>query len=835
MQSFFKDKTMAAKEKKKIGCKECGLDVDCKIPNIKPRGKGEKKILIISDCPGKSEDTGGKPLQHPGGVWLKNLLKNKGIEVQRDCWVTYGVRCRPRGYKKPTAKQINCCRDKVLETIAELKPEKILIVGKLPLTTILGHRMKNLGTIEKWDGFAIPDQDLGAWVFPVLSPGFLLKEDDDLRNKMFVTSINHFVKHKEPFPHRKDEIQMETDEDEICLKLKELRHVSCPIAFDYETTGLKPHTEGHDIRCVAVSWKNNMAFAFPLEDSKVRDLWKKILSDPNTKKIAHNAAYENKWSEGVLGVKVKGWIADTMLTTHVLDNRSSICGLKFQTYVRYGVLGYDESMGPFLKTDGKNCNDKNKVFDAPINDLLKYCGMDAMFTYRLWEDQQKELRKSINHSEANKFFFDGLKAIMSVESNGIRIDTDYYVKHVKHLARRIKGIERRIAHDPLIQEFKEKEEKDFNPNSPAQVSKIITDYLGVKDVKKTATGKASSDQETLESLKDEYPIMSTIVDLRKKAKLKSTYVEPFVRESPTGFLYPDFLLHRVQTYRSSSANPNFQNIPKRDKEAQKITRSGIHPRPGRQLMEVDYSGIEVRIGACYHKDPVMIDYIVEGGDMHKDVAADIFMLDPEDVTPEQRHCAKNQFVFPQFYGDWYKSCAVNLWKSAEADPAIMDQLNDNGIHNYQRFENRVQKAEDIFWNKRFKVYTQWKENALRRYAKTKKIELKTGFTCTGFMKKNDVLNYPIQGSAFHCLLWSLTKLQKKLTRMKFDTLIIGQIHDSIILDIVPDELEELKPIIRKIMCEDIREHWDWIIVPMDIEADISDIDGNWFDVHTLEI
>ena len=142
-------------------------------------------------------------------------------------------------------------------------------------------------------------------------------------------------------------------------------------------------------------------------------------------------------------------------------------------------------------------------------------------------------------------------------------------------------------------------------------------------------------------------------------------MEAFEREQVKGILHPQFNLHNVISYRSSSDSPNFQNMPKRDKEIMKIVRSAIYPRRGNMLMEVDFSGLEVSIAACYHKDPVMMKYLTsDHSDMHGDMAQQIFLIkDFNRDLPEHknlRQAAKNGFVFPQFYGDYYKNNAIGL-------------------------------------------------------------------------------------------------------------------------------------------------------------------------------
>ena len=124
----------------------------------------------------------------------------------------------------------------------------------------------------------------------------------------------------------------------------------------------------------------------------------------------------------------------------------------------------------------------------------------------------------------------------------------------------------------------------------------------------------------------------------------------------------------------------------------------------------------------------------------------------------------------------------------------------------------------------------WSEYLQKGY-----VELKTGFRCTAKMRRNDLINYPIQGSAFHVLLWSLIQIHKYMIENKFESFIVGQVHDSIIFDVEPDEILDLKKIIRQISCIDIRKHWDWIIVPLNIEAEITEINCGWDTKSDTEI
>jgi intein/homing endonuclease len=258
--------------------------------------------------------------------------------------------------------------------------------------------------------------------------------------------------------------------------------------------------------------------------------------------------------------------------------------------------------------------------------------------------------------------------------------------------------------------------------------------------------------------------------------------------------------------------------------------------------------------ACYHKDNNMIKYITdESLDMHRDMAAQIYMIDKDKITKDIRHAGKNLFVFPQFYGDFYINCARNMWETIEKNKLTLadgtplyTHLKNKGINKLGdcsfdatakkgTFVYHMKTIEDDFWNNKFKKYGQWKWDWYNMYLKNGFFDTLTGFRLYGNFKKNEVINYPVQGSAFHWLLWSLIRLNKTLNKYKMKSVIIGQIHDSIVADVHKDELKTFLNITNKIMTIKIREYYKWIIVPLKIEAEISGVNESWYKLKEINI
>lgn len=451
--------------------------------------------------------------------------------------------------------------------------------------------------------------------------------------------------------------------------------------------------------------------------------------------------------------------------------------------------------------------------------------------------------------DAYRLLHDGILALAHAEQAGIRVDTKYVEQKKLMLARKMDKLEEEFKNTKLFRHWEHSSKGKVNINSNVQLGNFLYGTKKIQPTKFTNTGKPSTDEEALQQLN-----IPELDILLRRGKIKKAWdvLDGFSQEQVNGYVHPFFNLNLVITYRSSSDSPNFQNIPKRDEEMMNICRKALYPRPGHQLLEVDYSGLEVRIAACYHKDSTMLKYINDPkSDMHADMARQIFKLDKyeRDKHYTLRQAAKNGFVFPEFYGDYYKNCASNMangwcklptgnWSAGQGIPVeqgtIADHMISRGIKSLRGFERHVQDIENDFWNNRFPEYTEWKDRWWKVYKKYGYIDLLTGFRCSGIMDKKSCINYPIQGAAFHCLLWSFIELDRRARKEAWDTRLIGQIHDSMLLDVHPDELGYVKQVIRQITCKDLPKAWPWIIVPMDVDMEICPVDGSWVEKEHIK-
>jgi len=449
--------------------------------------------------------------------------------------------------------------------------------------------------------------------------------------------------------------------------------------------------------------------------------------------------------------------------------------------------------------------------------------------------------------EAYNLFHKGILAFARAEQQGIRVDVEYAEKKKQRLTKKIERLENHLYQTKFYQHWSHHSKSKPNINSSTQLGYFLYKIKNLEPPKLTTTGKGSTDDETLKQLN--ISELNDILEIKKLQKIRDTYLDAFLREQVNGYIHPSFNLHLVRTFRSSSDKPNFQNIPIRDEEAMQTVRKALYPRPGHQLLEVDYSGLEVRIACCYHKDPTMVKYIKNpASDMHGDMAKQIFKLPKLNKSiPEHktlRDAAKNGFVFPEFYGDYYKNCAEGLackwgvlpqsrWKEGQGikmpEGNLSDHLISKGIKSYKQFEEHIKDIEDDFWKNRFPHYARWKKQWWATYQKYGYLDMKTGFRCSGVMTHNEVINTPVQGAAFHCLLWSFIRLDEIMREEKWGTRLIGQVHDSIVLDVNPKELHHVANTVRRVPCINLPEAWKWIIVPLSVNMELSGIDESWAD------
>ncbi len=465
-----------------------------------------------------------------------------------------------------------------------------------------------------------------------------------------------------------------------------------------------------------------------------------------------------------------------------------------------------------------------------------------------------------NRKDAYKLFHDGTVALAKMEGNGIRIDEKYLDGAIKRTQRKIQDTERRVKEDKFFRKWRRRFGLRTNFDSTQQLGTMLKGE-GYKAELTTDKGNEKWDKVSLAKI--DLPVLKDYITMKELKKALSTYLIGIRREVKNGFVHPSFNLAGgvidddkggAGTYRGSCSMPNLQNVPIRNKMMQEIIRKMVIPREGMDGYEFDFGQIEVRVAACGFPDPALLKYCRDPTtDMHRDTAADLFFMSTDDVMKyarkTARDAAKNKFVFPEFYGNYYVECAKDIWEYMrvkgdefvvdEKGTNIFDHLKSKGIHRLGAcdpdhppkqgtFEKHVQQVERIMWEERFPTYNQMRKELYWDYLRKGYVDMMTGFRCQGKYRRNQVINIPVQGPAFHCLLWSITEITSQLEKYKMKTVLTAQIHDCGIGDSPPKERQDFLDICRDVMTRKIRKHWDWIIVPLETEVDVFTREQTWY-------
>lgn len=395
---------------KVYSCVSCGLyKGDLDHPKMQPTGNFKKKILNIGEFTTARDDKKGKPFQSKGSSKLYSIYSQLGIDLEEDCLNVNAVMCHPYVHKTgkarvPTAFEVQCCRINIVQAIKEYQPKLIVLFGKIALDSVIGLRIKDaLGSMDKWRGFVIPDQYYKAWIAPVYDPSYVIHKNDSAYDMTWEEDLKNAIQHLD-IPFREFKEPKITYLKDDLSPLNKIRNNTLS-AFDYEATGLKPHAEGHRIVCASIADSEDHVYSFMLINKKQKQLrGKKIkpflnfLRNKEIPKVAQHMKYEENWSFTIFGIRVKGWKHDTMLFTHIFDNRTGITGLKFQAYICFGIDEYNSEIEPYLKAkDSNSLNTLLKFVSTKrgIHTCLKYCAYDSILELRLAKLQETRLNNEI--------------------------------------------------------------------------------------------------------------------------------------------------------------------------------------------------------------------------------------------------------------------------------------------------------------------------------------------------------------------------------------------------------------------------------------------------------
>lgn len=421
--------------------------------------------------------------------------------------------------------------------------------------------------------------------------------------------------------------------------------------------------------------------------------------------------------------------------------------------------------------------------------------------------QNEELEKRLREDGLEQLFLEvemPLTAVLAeMEINGIRLDTKELQKVQRELEERLVTLEKDIyalAGEP------------FNIASPRQVGDILFGKMQIMDKpKKTKTGQYVTNEETLNALRTDNPIVGKILDHRALKKLLGTYVEALPRliNSHTAHLHTTFNQCVTATGRLSSSDPNLQNIPVRTEDGKEIRRCFL-PEEGEDFLSADYSQVELRIMASLSGDEHMIEAFRTGQDIHAATSAKINHKAIDEVTREERSKAKSAN-----FGIIYGISAFGLAQGLGIDRKEAKQLIDNYFKEFPNVADYIERCKEDARTAGYAITIMGR----RRYLPD--INSRNG-TVRAFAERNAV-NAPIQGTAADIMKVAMVNVWRRLHREGMHAHLLLQVHDELNLSVSPQEHSQVEQIVREEM-----EHAAELRVPLTVECGWG---KNWLEAH----
>lgn len=394
---------------------------------------------------------------------------------------------------------------------------------------------------------------------------------------------------------------------------------------------------------------------------------------------------------------------------------------------------------------------------------------------QLVEVMRSELKDRDELELFDEFELPLIPVLARMEHAGIGVDRAYLESMGADLREKL------VALDAQIQELAG---EPFNVNSTDQLRYILFDKLGLPVIKKTSTGKPSTDASVLKKL--EHPLVEKLLEYREYEKLRGTYVDgylPLVESD--GRIRTRFNQMAATTGRLSSDRPNLQNIPIRSESGRTIRRAFIAGE-GAEFLVADYSQIELRVLAHMSQDPFLLEAFRGGSDIHTATAARVWGLDESEVTTDQRRTAK-MINFGLLYGMEAFGLADRLGIGRAEAQEHMDAY-------FNQFVQVKEFMSSVVTLARNQGYTTTLFGR-RRYLP----ELKSDNFRIRQMGERMALNAPVQGTAADIIKKSMIDLDASLRSEGLASTLILQIHDELILESPLDELEVAEKLVVETM------------------------------------
>lgn len=556
------------------------------------------------------------------------------------------------------------------------------------------------------------------------------------------------------------------DSNEL-FKIIDLIPADSPVAFDTETDSLDSNNA--NIVGFSFAFELKRGFYVPLRHSYLGAPSQISHNDAKTalqklfthEIIAHNAKFDIKVIWHNFGIDIPR-IVDTMILAW-LDSSDEPCGLDIsvKTRLNYTTIKFDEVVP------------KKATFDmVQIAQARTYAVEDALCSLALFEYFSANLSPQI-FEIARRVEFPIIKILAKMERAGISIDTEFFGLLQGELNEKIKHLSKEIF--ALCG-------AEFNLNSPKQLSDILYERLGLKKGRALKNSAFSTDEKTLESLRDSNAVIAPIIEYRELSKLLNTYVAPFLIINKNRKIHTSFIQTGTSTGRLASKNPNLQNIPVRSDIGRKI-RKGFVAKEGFSFISADYSQIELRLLAHFSGDSSLVSAFKNGKDIHLETAIKLF----GDDANAKRNIAKS-INFGLIYGMGARKLAQSLKIAQSEAKSYIDSY-------FMNFPT----IKDFLAQKESEILERGYAESLLGHRRKFNFNRVAEYERAAFLREG--INAIFQGSAADLIKLAMIECDRFFSDSfgNGEVALLLQIHDELIFEVRDDLTERVADKIRNIM------------------------------------
>ena len=590
------------------------------------------------------------------------------------------------------------------------------------------------------------------------------------------------------------------DENEAVEYLKAILNSDDPIVcIDTETSSLYPR-QGY---VLGISISNGVRQgAYISSDAisqEVYDLFQ-LIFEVKEKIVFHNAKFDIAMLRYHFDFDFdENKVEDTLLMHYMLDESIGSHGLKDLTlkFLDYG--DYDRALEEFkddyIKINGIRKDEFNYSM-IPFEIMYPYAATDTAATYELYKLFSGILYKSDNILKAYKeIVMPACFLLIDMEDTGIPFSKERLTFAEKTLSKKLYDARLALSQMKEVQDFEYSQQKDFNPNSPTQLRKLLFDYLGLRSPGKlTGTGELSTDAEVLESLRSAHPIVENILTIRKLGKIYNTYIVNLLNSiDKDGRIRTNFNQSSTTSGRlSSSGKFNAQQIP-RDEPA---IKGAIVARDGYKIISQDLATAEMYYAAVISGDTNLQEVFKSGGDFHSSIAKKVFKLkcsveEVKKLFPTERQAAK-AVSFGILYGSGPKKVAETVTKSSGKEFSKDDAL--EVIEDYFNTFPKLRK-----WLDASKAYIE--QNGYIYSAFGRKRRLKNVFSPDKGIASHEVrsgVNFLIQSVASDVNILAAVDARKEIKKRNLAVKIFMLVHDSIVAEVKDEHVEEYCKMLKEV-------------------------------------